>query len=70
MLNWEKIWSRLSVPGITLLLVGVLTCTQAAKLCRLVWKDKGERAILPVKFAGLAAALLGALILLDLIPGL
>ncbi len=69
-MNWERVLARLSVPGLTLLVLGVLTCAQSAKLCRLVLKEKGERAILPVKVAGLAMAILGAVILLDLIPGL
>lgn len=69
-MNWERVLARLSVPGLTLLVLGVLTCAQSAKLCRLALKEKGERAILPVKVAGLAMAILGAAILLDLIPGL
>ena len=69
-MNWEKVLSRLSVPGLTLLVLGVLTSAQAAKLCRLVFKERGERAILPVRITGLVLALLGAAILLDLIPGL
>ena len=69
-MNWEKIFSRLSVPGLTLLLFGAVACTQATKLCRLALGEKGERAVLPLKIAGLLIALLGALILLDVIPGL
>ena len=42
-MDWEKVLSRLSVPGITLLLVGAVLCV---------------------------LALLGALILLDVFPGL
>lgn len=43
---------------------------QATRLCRFVLRDRGERAVLPVRIAGLALALLGALILLDVFPGL
>ena len=68
--DWNKVLSRLSVPGLTLLLVGGLLCMQATKLCRLVLKEKGERAILPLRILGLLIALLGAAILLDFIPGL
>ena len=66
-MDWEKVLSRLSVPGITLLLV---LCVQATRLCRFVLHDRGERAVLPVRIAGLVLALLGALILLDVFPGL
>ena len=33
-MDWEKVLSRLSVPGITLLLVGAVLCVQATRLCR------------------------------------
>lgn len=69
-MDWQKVLSRLSVPGITLLVVGAALCTQAVKLCRLLPNNKGERAVLPVRIIGLVLALLGALILLDVIPGL
>lgn len=69
-MDWNKVLSRLSVPGLTLLVVGVLSCAQATKLCRLIWKDQGERWIMPLKIFGLVLALLGALILLDVFPGL
>lgn len=69
-LDWNKLLSRLSVPGLTLLVLGVCTCAQATKLCRLVWKDNGEKWIMPVKILGLVLTVLGALILLDVIPGL
>ena len=69
-MDWQKVLSRLSVPGVTLLLAGVVVCVQATRLCRLVLGDRGERAVLPVRLAGLALALLGALILLDVFPGL
>lgn len=69
-MNWELIWSRLSVPGITLLVLGSMMCVQAVKLCRLVFKEKGERAIMPMRVIGLIIALIGAAILLDFIPGL
>lgn len=68
--DWEKVLSRLSVPGIALLLVGAVLCVQATRLCRFVLRDRGERAVLPVRIAGLVLALLGALILLDVFPGL
>lgn len=69
-MDWQKVLSRLSVTGVTLLLAGAVLCVQAAKLCRLVLGDRGERAVLPVRLVGLALALAGALILLDVFPGL
>ncbi len=69
-MDWQKVLSRLSVPGVTLLLVGVLLCVHALRLCRLVFGERGEKAILPVRLIGLALAIFGALILLDVFPGL
>ena len=69
-MNWDDIFSRLSVTGVTLLLCGVLLCLYATKLVRLVFRERGERLLLPLRLLGLALALLGALILLDFIPGL
>ena len=69
-MDWEKVLSRLSVPGITLLLVGAVLCVQATRLCRFVLHDRGERAVLPVRIAGLVLALLGALILQTISNGM
>jgi hypothetical protein len=65
---WQGVASRLSVPGITLMVMGALLSFEAPKLCTLVSKKEGERAIAPMKVAGLLLAVLGALILLDVIP--
>ena len=43
MLNGEKILSRLSVPGVTLLVLGAVLGFQAEKLCRLVLKEKADK---------------------------
>ncbi|MEA5015751.1 MAG: hypothetical protein VB099_14450 [Candidatus Limiplasma sp.] len=67
---WEKMMGRLSVPGLLLVTAGAVLVVQAAKLCRVLFKDNGEKLILPVKILGLALAVLGAVILLDWIPGL
>ena len=61
---WQKVLSRLSIPGILLLALGAVACTQAAKIC------KSERLTLAVRIAGIVLALAGTVILLDLIPGL
>ena len=63
-MNWQKVLSRLSIPGIALLALGAVAATQADKYC------KNERLCMIARIAGLVSALLGAVILLDLIPGL
>lgn len=61
---WQTVRSRLSIPGLALLLLGAVLCMLVSK------RIKGERASLAARLGGLALAVLGALILLDLIPGL
>lgn len=61
---WQTVRSRLSIPGLALLLLGAVLCTLVPK------HIKGERAALAARLGGLALAVVGALILLDLIPGL
>ncbi len=69
-MNWDQIFSRLSVTGVTLLLCGVLLSLYATKLARFLFRERGEKLVLPIRLAGLGIAVLGALILLDFIPGL
>lgn len=69
-MDWNKTLSRLSVPGLTLLALGALTCIRGPEWCRVAFGRRLERWAMPVKFFGLALAILGALILLDVIPGL
>lgn len=61
---WQTVRSRLSIPGLALLLLGAVLCMLAPR------HIKSERAALAARLGGLALATLGALILLDLIPGL
>ncbi|MBQ7866599.1 MAG: hypothetical protein IJ354_00420 [Clostridia bacterium] len=63
-MNWQKSLSRLSIPGLVLLVLGAVVCTQANKLL------KSERLILAARIAGIVLALAGTMILLDFIPGL
>ena len=63
-MNWQKVLSKLSIPGIALLALGAVAATQASRFC------KSERLCMAVRIAGLILALLGAVIMLDLIPGL
>ncbi len=67
---WHGVLSRLSIPGLALLLVGALLGYGAPALYRRFGKQGGGRAILPLKVAGLLLALLGAMILLDVFPNL
>ena len=60
----QKVLERMSIPGLLLLALGVVVCTQAAKRC------KTERLSAAARLIGLVLALAGALILLDFIPGL
>ena len=69
-MNWDAIFSRLSVTGVTLLLGGALLSLYATKAARFLFRDGGERLVLPIRLIGLAIAVFGTLILLDFIPGL
>jgi hypothetical protein len=53
-----------------LLALGAVLCLRPAWALRLFPAGKRERLQTPVRLAGLAVALLGALIVLDFIPGL
>lgn len=69
----EKVLSRLSVPGVALLVIGAALCFGAEKLSGLVFRgdaEKARKATTPLKFGGLLVALAGALILLDVFPNL
>lgn len=69
-MDWDQIFSRLSVTGVTLLVVGIALSLYATRLVRFIFRDHGDRLVLPVRLLGLAVAVFGALILLDFIPGL
>ncbi len=66
---WEKVITRLSVPGIILITAGIVLFFQSGKVSQWIFREKAERAALPVKLLGLLLAVFGALILLDFIPG-
>jgi hypothetical protein len=65
---WQGVVSRLSVPGLVLLGIGVAVGYGAPKIAAWLWKGKGERAVLFVRVTGLALAILGTLMLVDIIP--
>ncbi len=61
---WQTVRSRLSIPGLALLLLGAVVCMLVPRYA------KRERVVLAARLGGLALAVVGTLILLDLIPGL
>ncbi len=65
---WQNVLSRLSIPGLCLLALGAALGYGAKWVGGKLFKQGGERAVVPLKVAGLALALVGALILLDIIP--
>ncbi len=65
---WQNVLSRLSIPGLCLMVLGAALGYGAKWLGGKVFKRGGERAVVPLKVAGLVLALAGALILLDIIP--
>ncbi len=67
---WERLMNALSVPALILLAAGVVLMVRAAKLSRLLFRDRGEAWIMPMRIAGLLLVALAVVILLHLIPGL
>ena len=63
-MNWQKVLSRLSIPGLVLLALGAVACTQAKRLM------PNERLVFWLRIAGIVLALAGTIILLDFVPGL
>ncbi|MCE5344067.1 MAG: hypothetical protein LLF96_10880 [Eubacteriales bacterium] len=70
MTYWQGVLSRLSIPGVLLLVLGGVMCFAAPWLSRRVFKRWGERAATPIKVIGLVIVILSTLILLDFIPNL
>ena len=68
MLDGEKILSRLSVTGLSILAVGLVLGFGARKVCGVLFRDKADQWIMPCKLLGLALSIWAALILLDIIP--
>ena len=63
----EKVLSRLNVPGLLLLAAGAVAVYASEALVRRVREDKRGKINLCIKAAGGVVALIGALVLLDLI---
>ncbi|HPF86891.1 MAG TPA: hypothetical protein PK537_02420 [Candidatus Limiplasma sp.] len=59
---WQGVVSRISVPGIILIVLGAVLCFGAQKLAPMLFKD--EQKILPMKMTGLILVIAGALIAL------
>ena len=66
----ERVLSRASLPGLALLALGAWWILGAQGLCRVVFGEKGQRFVMPLKGLGMILAIVGALIVLDFIPGL
>ncbi len=58
---WAGVASRVNIPGVVLLVIGVVACFGAPKLAPLIFKNQ-EKMVLPMKVAGLLLAMIGALI--------
>ena len=66
-MDWAKISARLLNWGTPLLVIGALLCFLSGKLTAWVSEEKREKANLTLKFVGLAAAVVGALRVLEFI---
>ncbi|MBE0600717.1 MAG: hypothetical protein IH607_02950 [Firmicutes bacterium] len=60
---WQGVLARMNIVGVILVLVGAGISFGAKKLAPLLFKEP-EAKVLPIKFAGLALAVIGALITL------
>ena len=63
-MNWQKVLERLSIPGLVLLALGAVICVAAHRAAQ------NKRLVSVMYAAGIVLALVGAVILLDFIPGL
>ena len=63
----EKVLSRLNVPGLALLILGAVLVYTSGPISGRQFPEKGDKANIAVKAAGCAVALVGALLLLDII---
>lgn len=68
MLDGNAILSRLSVTGLTIMIVGLILGFGGAKVCALLFKEKGDKLVLPVRLIGLGLCVWATLILIDVIP--
>lgn len=59
---WESVVSRVNVPGVLLLLVGALLTYGAPKLAPRIDPKGGDRAVVPLKVAGLVLAVAGTIL--------
>ena len=63
----EKVLSRLNIPGLILLIAGAVAVLTSEGIVEKIGPENKEKTNLVIKAAGIGAALLGALILLDFI---
>ena len=65
MTYWERVLEGTSIPGFIMLAVGILLATQALKVSRLLFGEKGEKAILPIRLIGFLLLAVTAIMLLS-----
>ena len=63
----EQVLSRLMNPGLALLIVGAVAVYGSGKLARRIAPDKEETANLACKGVGCIVAIMGALLMLDIL---
>ena len=64
MTYWQGVLSRVNIPGLVLLALGAGMCFGAARIAGWLGKRGGDRAVMPLKVAGLVLAVVGAFICL------
>ena len=58
---WDGVLSRVNLPGLILLALGAVATYFAPRLAPRLFPKGGDRAVMPLKVAGLALAVAGAL---------
>jgi len=64
-MDTAQIVARLDIPGLILLLCGAVLGFAGHRLAALLFPQQGAKLAVAIRFIGLALALIGALILMD-----
>lgn len=67
MTYWEGVLSRLDVPGLVLLILGAMVGYGSKPIMEKIFHRQGQKEQLLLKAAGCVLALLGALLLLNIL---
>ena len=62
MTYWQGVLARVNIPGLALLALGAVLCFGAGRIAGWIGKQGGDRAVMPLKVAGLVLAVAGAII--------